>query len=376
MPDGEGGKYFVNTVNFDWYLDGVMPTTLVTALKNLRSSSAYPVSSTGTSAITGNIAESYWAADKAKGSLTAVDIAVLKQYTTKMTFNSRTISGLTMKKGINTYTAKVVVGEIVVNSQTIALCNDQLIRQDVEVKYLGSPTLYLGFAPVDYTAIGGGANAVRLGLKQLIDMQTNGALLTVPINNYANGADKTAPKTANLELDPSNSYLNLIETNDPYFTSSTAMMQQGVYAIAKITQLTATPTPGNYQVVFNFKDNSLCPFVAHEAYWNKMKMSFRNASAAGNNCTGAVSFTLKIVPEYLTFVGSGNNWNNDANWVRSTQAELYKDVSGQNSDSYANYPLVTNDGLVHQGYAPMRFTKTTLTSSAEPLLYEIGRAHV
>ena len=372
LPDGEGGKYFVTNVNFDWYLGGVMPTELITALSNLRSSTAYPVSSTGTSTITGTIAESYWTADKAKGSLTAANIAVLKQYTSKMSFNSRTLTGITLLKGINTFTAKVVVSEIVVNSQTITLCNDQLIKQDIEVKSVGSPNLYLGFSPVDYTAIGDGANAIRLGLKQLTDMQTNGALLTVPIKNYMNGADKTVAKTANLEIDSNNSYLNLIETNDPYFTSYASTMTSGVYAIAKINQLTATTTGTDYYIVFNFKESTLKSFTVHEGYWYKVRFSYKNGSAAGNTCSNSATFTIKVVPEYLTYTGTGDNWNNDANWTRSTQARLYKDISGQNTDSYANYPLTTGDGLVHQGYVPMKFTKVTIITDAEPALYALS----
>ena len=136
--------------------------------------------------------------------------------------------------------------------------------------------------------------------------------------------------------------------------------------------MTATTTGTDYYIVFNFKESTLKSFTVHEGYWYKVRFSYKNGSAAGNTCSNSATFTIKVVPEYLTYTGTGDNWNNDANWTRSTQARLYKDISGQNTDSYANYPLTTGDGLIHQGYVPMKFTKVTIITDAEPALYALS----
>ena len=77
-------------------------------------------------------------------------------------------------------------------------------------------------------------------------------------------------------------------------------------------------------------------------------------------CLGDAFFTMKTVPEYVTWTGAAdngnsNNWNNDANWTRSTKGELYK-------EDYHDYGA---DGAFsalaqQQTYVPMKFTKVTV----------------
>ena len=83
--------------------------------------------------------------------------------------------------------------------------------------------------------------------------------------------------------------------------------------------------------------------------------------------------TLKIVPEYVTWVGSAenmHNWNNDGpkHWRRSNDAELY------------TTSVASANGTHNEAYTPMRFTKVTIYGnkenkpySAYPHLYELKK---
>ena len=352
IPDGEGGRYMITTINFDWYTKGVMPVELITALKNLRAD--YPAAGSGAAVDLDLLTPGT--------NLTAQDIQCLQAYKDDLLLNTRTI-GMTLQRGNNVFTGRPVVHEIMINGYPYIFCDDNLLKFEVYLHSVGMPVLDLGFADVDYQAVGGGSEALRLGLKQIQDMQTNGSSMLLPVKDYSNGYERRVTKGSGLATINGDEYLNLIATNDPTFAIHQAAMDAGTYAIGQIQTLRAALTDTDYDVSFVLKGNGLQAFVPHEGYWYKVQFGYRNDEAS-SQCNGYTQFVLKVVPEYLTFTGTGSNWNNDDNWARSTAAILYK-------TDYTDYSSSGGSGLSHQGYAPMRFTKVTLPTAAAPCLYAL-----
>ena len=352
VPDNEGDRYFFDTVNFSWYLNGVMSVEMKEALQRLWAD--YP-------GLEGNGAAIDWSAVSTSGLLSSADKDLLVANKAHLIINTRELNNITLTEGTNTFTAVALATSVKIKGADVALC-DRFLKVNIEVLAIGSPHIYLGFSDADKES-----GVLRMGLKQLADMKS-GKTLLIPVKDYSNGAAIEPPKKASLIEISGKDFLNLMETNDPTFANITL---GEAYGIAKMTELRAKKNTTDYNAVFSFSTTGLAAFTAHEGYWYKVKFSFQNDSEAGNSCSNSTIFTIKIVPEYLTFTGTGDNWNNDDNWVRTSQATLYKDKYGQNTDSYADYPLNTYDGLVHQGYAPMKFTKVTVTADAEPLLYAL-----
>ncbi|UVR01871.1 hypothetical protein NXU98_06780 [Parabacteroides distasonis] len=79
-------------------------------------------------------------------------------------------------------------------------------------------------------------------------------------------------------------------------------------------------------------------------------------------CDGLVSFTVKIVPEYLTWKGSNSDaWYYDGNWQRSTKAELYKDDKAADED-------VNGYTDVENAFSPLYFSKITIDPKGNNVL--------
>lgn len=91
-------------------------------------------------------------------------------------------------------------------------------------------------------------------------------------------------------------------------------------------------------------------------------VQFDGDEVLANACDGLVSFTVKIVPEYLTWKGSNSDaWYNDGNWHRSTKAELYKDDKDANED-------VNGNTDVENAFSPLYFSKITIDPKGSNVL--------
>lgn len=118
-----------------------------------------------------------------------------------------------------------------------------------------------------------------------------------------------------------------------------------------------------------FEDNAVANF--HEGYYYVLRFAYekRAATAGTTNCPGESYLKLKIVPEFITWTptadgGMNANWNNDANWHRSSSAELYdKDYTdyqtyGSSTSAAASASKIEIPTL--NSYVPMKFTKVTI----------------
>ena len=242
-----------------------------------------------------------------------------------------------------------------------------------------SPELALGFADVTYPTTGYTKRVVRIGLEQLDNLRTNGYKLHIPVNSFKD-KDKTK--------------LNALNFTSQYLTLS-----------ATSTDGVNTTIGTNFAKIVNPDNNSLLPYVDSDHMYLELDFSGANCAITTfyegfeyevstsyydsrdydnptGRCNGDIYLLFKVVPEFVTWdpqVISGDtynvNWNNDANWKRSTRSELYKDenVSGktQNSATYAHPSGYDNNGehtlssitTTPNTYIPMRFSYVTLPAN-------------
>lgn len=234
-----------------------------------------------------------------------------------------------------------------------------------------APELSVGFNDVTYPDTWEGA--IRVGLDQIQNaVEGSDKTINIPLRNakLTNGATGTLTDIAD------RNGLYLIDSNDPEVEK--IILQDDfdpfAYSIGTLVDLSAEQRNENVyngadimQVRFNLNRQTIgedgsFTFNPREGYWYKFEVYFQeNGVQTADVCYGNLFVTMHVVPAFQKWVGeSTGNWNNDANWVRSTKGELKK---GVNDNSYANY------AEEHQGYVPMDFTKVTIPTNKQVELY-------
>lgn len=230
-----------------------------------------------------------------------------------------------------------------------------------------APELSVGFNDVTYPDTWEGA--IRVGLDQIQKAfepknGTNNVTINIPLRNAKLTDGATGPLT---DIENQNE-LYLIDSNDPVVEK--IILQDDfdpfAYSIGTLVDLSAAGSDDDImKVQFNLNEQTIgqvgsFTFNPREGYWYKFEVYFKEEGGASGACYGNLFVTMHVVPAFQKWVGeSTGNWNNDANWVRSTKNELKK---GDN-DSYANY------AEEHQGYVPMDFTKVTIPTNKQVELY-------
>ena len=251
------------------------------------------------------------------------------------------------------------------NGKTYLLCTS-VIPVPLRVMKDG-PQLNFGFNDVDYPFNDGSyAASLRIGLPQLKKLQNTG-FLQIPLHSATTGDGKaiTSPLTfvddSGTSAVPSDKVM-VASTNDPSWkdklnTQVATLQSTELPAIDKTTQAT-----------LNLKFENTAVENFHEGYYYELRFAFeqRKASEATTNCAGESYLKLKIVPEFVTWTptadgGMNANWNNDANWHRSSSTELY-DNEYPNYQAYGSASGITAkvDIPTQNSYVPMKFTKVTI----------------
>ena len=251
------------------------------------------------------------------------------------------------------------------NGKTYLLCTS-VIPVPLRVMKDG-PQLNFGFNDVDYPFNDGSyAASLRIGLPQLKKLQNTG-FLQIPLHSATTGDGKAITSPLTFVDDSGTSAFTsdkvmVASTNDPSWkdklnTQVATLQSTELPAIDKTTQATLN---------LKFSDAALENF--HEGYYYELRFAFeqRKASEATTNCAGESYLKLKIVPEFVTWTptadgGMNANWNNDANWHRSSSTELY-DNEYPNYQAYGNASGITAkiDIPTQNSYVPMKFTKVTI----------------
>lgn len=257
----------------------------------------------------------------------------------------------------------------VINGTTFLLCTGA-IPVDLRVM-LDGPKLNFGFNDVDYPFNDGSYEAsLRIGLPQLEKLKTSKGYLKVPLHS-ATMRDGTAITEPLTFIDDSKApavkskSVIVASTNDPLWEKKlnqtvATLENEELPAFDKTTQATLN---------LKFENDAVANF--HEGYYYVLRFAYekRAASAGTTNCPGESYLKVKIVPEFITWTptadgGMNANWNNDANWHRSSSAELYdKDYTdyqtyGSSTSAAASASKVEIPTL--NSYVPMKFTKVTI----------------
>ncbi len=255
-----------------------------------------------------------------------------------------------------------------INGKTYLLCTGA-IPVPLRVM-LDGPQLNFGFNDVDYPFNDGSYEAsLRIGLPQLEKLKASNGYLKVPLHSATmkDGTAITEPLTfiddSRTPAITSNKVI-VASTNDPLWetklnTQVATLENEELPAFNKKTQTTLN---------LKFENDAVANF--HEGYYYVLRFAYekRAATAGTTNCPGESYLKVKIVPEFITWTptadgGMNANWNNDANWHRSSSAELY-------DDKYTDYlaygsimsgtPTSAKDIPTQNSYVPMKFTKVTI----------------
>lgn len=254
------------------------------------------------------------------------------------------------------------------NGKTYLLCTSTI---PVPLRVMkDGPQLNFGFNDVDYPFNDGSyAASLRIGLPQLKKLQNTG-FLQIPLHSATTGDGKAITSPLTFVDDSGTSAVTsdkviVASTNDPSWTTA---MQNTQVATLQSTELPAIDKKTQATLNLKFSDAALENF--HEGYYYELRFAFeqRKASEATTNCAGESYLKVKIVPEFITWTptadgGMNANWNNDANWHRSSSTELY-------DNEYPNYlaygksvsgtPTSAQEIPTLNSYVPMKFTKVTI----------------
>lgn len=235
---------------------------------------------------------------------------------------------------------------------------------------LDGPQLNFGFNDVDYPFNDGNYEAsLRIGLPQLEKLKASKGYLKIPLHSATmrDGSAITEPLTFiddSKKTAGNSQSVFVTSTNDPLWegklnTQVATLQSDELPAFDKKTQATLN---------LKFENDAVADF--HEGYYYVLRFAYekRGASATTTNCPGESYLKVKIVPEFITWTptadgGMNANWNNDANWHRSSSAELY-DNGYKNylpyGSSMSSTPASAQDIPTLNSYVPMKFTKVTI----------------
>ena len=237
------------------------------------------------------------------------------------------------------------------------------------------PQLDFGFNNVDYPFKDNSYEAsLRIGLPQIKKLleKTSQGYLQVPLHSasYKTGVtDKTLTfiDDSKTGADKTSVDVYVATTNDPLWDAS--LLKKPV---AKLSSSTLSEIVPDVQSTLDLKFSDAAVENFHEGYYYELRFAFEQkaaATAGTTNCPGESYLKVKIVPEFVTWTptadgGMNANWNNDANWHRSSSAELYDDyytdyqTYGSSTSAAASASKIEIPTL--NSYVPMKFTKVTI----------------
>lgn len=235
------------------------------------------------------------------------------------------------------------------------------------------PQLNFGFNDVDYPFKDNSYEAsLRIGLPQIKKLleKTSQGFLQVPLHSasYKTGVtDKTLTfiDDSKTGADKTSVDVYVATTNDPLWDAS--LLKKPVATLSSSTLAEIVP---GVQSTLDLKFSDAAVENFHEGYYYELRFAFEQKAVAtsGTSCPGESYLKLKIVPEFITWTptadgGMNANWNNDANWHRSSSTELYDDKYTDYlayGSSMSGTPTSAKDIPTQNSYVPMKFTKVTI----------------
>lgn len=276
-------------------------------------------------------------------------------------------------------TGKNADGDMVftVNGVEYLMCTEKIpvplrIAKDGPQLNFGFNDVYYPFNDATYKS------ALRIGLPQIKKLlernKTNSSegYLQVPLHSasYKTGVEDKTLTFIDDSKNKTSADVYVATTNDPLWNKAGATWLSVPVAKLKSTEIGEVGTATQATLDLLFSKDVLDKF--HEGYYYDLRFVFeqRAASAGTTNCPGESYLKVKIVPEFITWYptadgGMNANWNNDANWHRSSSTELYdKDYTDYQTygsstiSAAASAPKI--DIPTQNSYVPMKFTKVTI----------------
>lgn len=257
--------------------------------------------------------------------------------------------------------------------------NDFLICSPLEFIFTvdassNGPSLTLGFEGVTYPD---GIRVVRVGKEQLTNMQkdTEGFVLHIPVNTFKRNDGATA-KDGTLQIQGD---LELLAYKAGAGQTSDDQIAANMPKVATFEATDISST--NMYIAVNFHGTGVTKPTFQEGFAYRMFFQYRDKDDA-TACESSTEFLLKVVPEFVTWNGASTEWNDDANWQRSTRTELYKGDKGSasNTNTAAHTKGYENNGegtlsavvTTPKTYVPMKFTYVTIpTGLKSPNLVDL-----
>lgn len=251
------------------------------------------------------------------------------------------------------------------NGKTYLLCTSAI---PVPLRVMkDGPQLNFGFNDVDYPFNDGSyAASLRIGLPQLKKLKNTG-FLQIPLHSATTGDGKAITSPLTFVDDSGTSAVTsdkvmVASTNDPSWKDKLNTQ------VATLQSTELPPIDKTTQATLNLKFSDAALENFHEGYYYELRFAFeqRKATEGTTNCAGESYLKLKIVPEFVTWTptadgGMNANWNNDANWHRSSSTELYdKDYTDYQTYGSASGITVKVNIPTLNSYVPMKFTKVTI----------------
>lgn len=236
------------------------------------------------------------------------------------------------------------------------------------------PQLNFGFNDVDYPFKDNSYEAsLRIGLPQIKKLleKTSQGFLQVPLHSasYKTGVtDKTLTFIDDSKTGADNTSVDVYvaTTNDPLWDAS--LLKKSVATLSSSTLAEIVP---GVQSTLDLKFSDAAVENFHEGYYYELRFAFEQKAVAtsGTSCPGESYLKVKIVPEFITWYptadgGMNANWNNDANWHRSSSTELYdKDYTDYQTYGSTTSAAASSSKIeipTQNSYVPMKFTKVTI----------------
>ena len=207
--------------------------------------------------------------------------------------------------------------------------------------------------------------SVRVGLVQIQDMQKNDGTLRIPVHFRKSAEGEKFAKDTKTDI-------TVLKTSDTKYNNS-----KSVATLEELVDNATTAAWATNYFKIKFTEEAVNNFK--EGFWYMVDIPYAVKDKDDKTAySGSFQLTLKIVPEYVTWVGSAenmHNWNNDgpSHWRRSKNSELYMGTDDGQTGAQVN-------GTHNEAYTPMRFTKVTIYGnkenkpySAYPHLYELKK---
>lgn len=253
-----------------------------------------------------------------------------------------------------------------------------------------SPQIYLGFPKVTYPdEMENTAKYIRLGKRQAEELQTS-KVLRLPVHSYRDAKLNVQADRHHLVIEEDDGthkaiqgQVRLVATNDPTMKDKVAQPPSSsnnfCYTGGKVAEVVPGDceiTPSTQTIGFDFSKYDVKNKITfHEGYDYQFVFTYHDATKTIGGSTGSTEnicfsytlFTLRIVPEYVTWTGAepnNTNWNNDLNWRRSSKEELqkadYEDYGTEGGTAGLLQTPGADPSTTPQAFVPMKFTKVTI----------------